>query len=99
MAADDAAAVGAGVGCRHLVDERREGPYFTERTGVHESGDVLAGRPAAVRVDRAHRLRAAHLGDDLLPEPAKPFDRPDLFRDLVRALVRAGGERCRHGLS
>jgi hypothetical protein len=95
--ADDAAAVGAGVGCGHLVDERGEGPYFAERSGVDELGDVLAGRATAGRVDRAHRLRSAHLGGDPLPEPAKPFDRPDLFRDLF--VAGAVGERCRHGRS
>jgi 8-oxo-dGTP pyrophosphatase MutT (NUDIX family) len=61
VAADETAAVGAGVGCGHLVDERREGPYFDERTGVDEPGDVLAGRPAAGRAAAACSYRGGEL--------------------------------------
>jgi len=70
---------------------------FTERARVGELGDVLAGRAPARSVDHADRLRAAHVGGDVLPELAQPFDRPDLFGYLFRA--GTVGERSRHVLS
>ena len=67
-----------------------EGADFAERAGVNEFGNVLARRPPTGGADRAHRLRAAHLGRDQVPQPAEPLDRRDLLGD---------GVGCEHMLS